>query len=406
MARLYERGCLPSRGSAVASSGNNAITVRHAAERYLQSRQDGSLNPIEPDTYNHYASLIHQRLLPFCDERGIIYIRDFENKDVCSQFTESWRQLRRNPGELLAMSTRRTELERFRTFLRECVENDWMQKSGAERIRSKNQKTAAQEERFGLELEEYEQMMAAPGSADLAIAENRETRVATELMRWTGMRISDAHKFNDSEIVRNEKGCGWNADFIQKRTKRRCISPLPEHVLDLLRGLPGQWKDGKKYYFTCTYTALRMRIDALAERAQRDQPFTHAFSPHCLRHTFAIQHINVGTDVKLISKWLGHESVAVTLAHYGNWIKETQRLAEDVSRDANAKMMAKVSALRNQSHTEPTGRPVVAQAPITARTGPGELRPPILASSDPAGESSPPVRATILAKADAIAVPG
>jgi hypothetical protein len=29
--------------------------------------------------------------------------------------------------------------------------------------------------------------------------------------------------------------------------------------------------------------------------------------------------INVGTDVKLISKWLGHESVAVTLEHYGNW---------------------------------------------------------------------------------------
>ena len=56
----------------------------------------------------------------------------------------------------------------------------------------------------------------------------------------------------------------------------------------------------------------------------------------------------MGTDVKLISKWLGHESVAVTLQHYGNWIEETQKLAEDVSRDANAKMMAKVKALRNQ----------------------------------------------------------
>ena len=104
-------------------------------------------------------------------------------------------------------------------------------------------------------------------------------------------------------------------------------------------------KDGKKYFFTCTYTALRMRVDTLAERAQKDKKFTHAFSPHCLRHTFAIQHINFGTDVKLISKWLGHESVAVTLEHYGNWIKETQKLAEDVSRDANARMMAKVAAL-------------------------------------------------------------
>ncbi|MGB7072951.1 MAG: hypothetical protein WBD68_10125 [Candidatus Sulfotelmatobacter sp.] len=118
---------------------------------------------------------------------------------MCSQFTESWRQLRRNTGELLAMTTRRTELERFRTFLRECVENDWMAKSGAEKIKFKNHKTAKQEERYGLELEEYERMMAAPDSPNLTPLENQETRVATELMRWTGMRISDAHKFNDSE---------------------------------------------------------------------------------------------------------------------------------------------------------------------------------------------------------------
>jgi putative SOS response-associated peptidase YedK len=59
-----------------------------------------------------------------------------------------------------------------------------MQKSGAERIKFKNQKTAAQEERYGLELEEYEQMMAAPGSTDLSLLENDQTRVVAELMRW------------------------------------------------------------------------------------------------------------------------------------------------------------------------------------------------------------------------------
>ena len=235
VARLYERGSLPSGDQAVKTIDNSAIPVRYAAERYLQSRKDGSLNPIVQDTYDHYASLINQRLIPFCDDQGIVYIRDFENKDVCSQFTESWRQLRRHTGELLAMTTRKTELERFRTFLRECVENEWMAKSGAEKIRFKNQKTAKAEERYGLELEEYEQMMAAADSADLTAQQNRETRVATELMRWTGMRISDAHKFNDSEIVRNETGHGWNADFIQKKTKRRCVTPLPEHVMEMLK---------------------------------------------------------------------------------------------------------------------------------------------------------------------------
>ena len=283
VARLYERGSLPPLETSV-KIDHGAITVRYAAERYLQSRKDGSLNPIEQDTYDHYASLLTQRLIPFCDAREIVLIRDFENKDVCSQFTESWRQLRRNTGQFLAMTTRRTELERFRTFLRECVENGWIAKSGADRIRFKNQKTAKGEERYGLELEEYEQMMAAPDSPDLTAQQNRETRAATELMRWTGMRISDAHKFNHSEIVVDEKGEGWNADFVQKKTKRRCISPLPAHVVAMLHSLPGEMKGGKKYFFTCTYTALRMRVDTLAGRAQEGKPFAHAFSPHCLRH--------------------------------------------------------------------------------------------------------------------------
>src|SRR4051812_42603448 len=83
VARLYQRGCLPPVESAVKAMDNGAITVRYAAERYLQSRKDGSLNPIEQDTYNHYASLINQRLIPFCNGKGIVNIRDFENKDVC-----------------------------------------------------------------------------------------------------------------------------------------------------------------------------------------------------------------------------------------------------------------------------------------------------------------------------------
>src|SRR5260370_32148010 len=265
--RLYERGTLPSSEQAGKTIDNSAIPVRYAAERYLQSCNDGSLNPIEPDTYDNYASLINQRLIPFCDDKGIVYIRDFENKDVCSQFTESWRQLRRHTGELLAMTTRKTELERFRTFLRECVENGWMAKNGAEKIRFKNQKTARGEERYGLELEEYEQMMAAPDSAHLTEQQNQEPRAAAELMRWTGMRISDAHKFNASEIVGNEQGNGWNADFIQKKTKKQCVVPIPDHVIEMLNALPGHIDQGKKGFFTCSPTALRMRRDTLSDRA-------------------------------------------------------------------------------------------------------------------------------------------
>ena len=74
---MYQRGSLPAIESAIRQIDNSAITVRYAAERYLQFRVDGSLNPIEKDTYVHYASLLSQRLIPFCEENRIVYVRVF-----------------------------------------------------------------------------------------------------------------------------------------------------------------------------------------------------------------------------------------------------------------------------------------------------------------------------------------
>ena len=83
------------------------------------------------------------------------------------------------------------------------------------------------------------------------------------------MRISDAHKFTGSELVRNERGDGWNADFIQKKTKKRCVCPVPDHMVELLKVLPRRLEGDRKYPFTCSYTALRERVRTLAARAQR-----------------------------------------------------------------------------------------------------------------------------------------
>src|ERR1700747_951930 len=41
VARLYERGSMPSVQSALKPIDNSAVTVRHAVQRYLQSRMDG-----------------------------------------------------------------------------------------------------------------------------------------------------------------------------------------------------------------------------------------------------------------------------------------------------------------------------------------------------------------------------
>ena len=188
VAVLYKRGSLPTEASDD-KPGHIVKTVSDAVSRYLESRKGesmggASLDPIVKDTHDHYASLLELRLIPYCEKHKITDIKTFENADVCRKFPESWRQLRRNVGAVLEMTTRTTELARFRTFLKFCVENRWIAESGARNVKIKKTDSAEETERYGLELSEYRQMLNAVGSSGLSEVENRETLVATELMRW------------------------------------------------------------------------------------------------------------------------------------------------------------------------------------------------------------------------------
>src|ERR1700691_2157323 len=66
VADIYKTGSLPSLAAAAKTVkiDKDSVTVVHAGERYLQSRTGASLNPVEKDTYDHYASFIDQRLIP------------------------------------------------------------------------------------------------------------------------------------------------------------------------------------------------------------------------------------------------------------------------------------------------------------------------------------------------------
>jgi integrase len=306
------------------------VTVAQAVKRYIESRGEHSTDPIEPPTLEKYKLLFEQRLLPYCRERNVTYITHFENKDNCRQFVESWRQVKRKIGSKLGDETKRIHLYRFRTLLRYCVDAEWMKVNGAIGIKSKVTK---EHRRYGLELAEYSRV--------LIMAHDPEVKAAIELMRWCGLRISDAMKFHSSELVRNVSNNGWNADFVQRKTKKRCIVPVPDHVVEQLKALP---LNPAGNYFRCSQGVMADRITTVFQKANAVVRFKNHVTPHCLRHTFAIQNLNAGVDIALVSKWMGHESVAITQKHYRNDIESTKLLAEQVSRDAVAKMLAASAA--------------------------------------------------------------
>ena len=74
---------------------------------------------------------------------------------------------------------------------------------------------------------------------------------------------------------------------------------------------------------------------------------TH-FSPHCLRHTFAVLHIERG-DRQRGRAWLqeqmGHSSITLTRDLYGRWWKQRDREAADGHSEVVTKLVTKPLAL-------------------------------------------------------------
>jgi integrase len=48
-----------------------------------------------------------------------------------------------------------------------------------------------------------------------------------------------------------------------------------------------------------------------------------AFTPHCLRDTFATGHLMARKDVGWVSMMLGHASEETTLRYYYKWVRQT-----------------------------------------------------------------------------------
>ena len=101
----------------------------------------------------------------------------------------------------------------------------------------------------------------------------------------------------------------------------------------------------------------------IVAKIEETNPFKHAVTPHTLRHTFAIRHLNAGVDVKIVARWLTHKSVTITEKHYAHAIHGTL-VASDDAFDQSERRQA-------EQRRKQAGR---------IRRWPGELKPGLLRS--------------------------
>ena len=298
-------------------------TVQYAVTSFLTSQGPQGRN-IEPSTYRGFDILLNQRLLPFA--KSFSSVRAFDNLDTATKFVESWINLK--AGGPLADSTKKTELERLRFFFNYCVDREWLANNAAKKIKHKFH-TA---QKFGLSSEEEKQFFDAIKTPDL--------RAFCLTMRYGGLRISDATVLDASQLVTRASGEGWALKLFQKKTKEWMYVPIPATLAETLHALP--FKAQSYWFWTGNGNPESAKVNWYHRiKAIIDQlKFSRPVSPHTLRHTFAISHLNAGVDLKFVSRWCGHKSITVTEKHYAHAIRGTLVASDNIFNASETQQLA------------------------------------------------------------------
>jgi site-specific recombinase XerD len=159
-------------------------------------------------------------------------------------------------------------------------------------------------------------------------ARNPRTAAALVLvLRYTGLRISDAIKFDPRTLKKaNVRGKAMYLYFAphQRKTDAPVFVPILAEVAEQIIAAPrlceayAFW-DGQtsEYRWTRDFAALCLIYVSRASGV----PHIHA---HRFRDTFAVDLLSHRVDVRAVSRLLGHKNVATTLNYYEHYLPGDQ----------------------------------------------------------------------------------
>jgi integrase len=344
-AELWERWGAITNPSPSASPPET-ITIDEAAERFLALKGPHGEN-IGRFAVRKHRIMLEQRIKPWCAEHAIQFISAFDSATVATDCFLSFKNLNphRNkknqpqPTQPVPLSDamRGHEISRYRAFLEFCVERGWLKHNHAMKIRLGKRNTSP---KYGLTPDEEHQVWDALSAGAVKCHGLSELCL---VMRWTGLRISDATALDETQLVQGNQEWVINIASTQK-TGEPVRVPITAAVAAALHTLPfkGEY-DGRRFWFwtgngekTTAINNWRTRITELFQAAQTGRPFSHPASPHTWRHTFAIDMLNRGVDIKTVSRWLGHRRVETTEKYYGHANRATNLASEMAYHEALA----------------------------------------------------------------------
>lgn len=281
--------------------------------RYLDARDD-----VKPKTLaqhklllGHLKDFAHGKNKFFIRELGVDILEDFKTYGLAG----------------LAGTSKGTSIAKLAHFLRESYRREWIAEPLVEKMRRHK---AVYEQKQPYSDKEAMAILDAAGKINggtTGYAKHPATfRLLIELMLETGLRVSDAVKFDPARCVKSKYL--WVYSFQPRKAKKNDAPKLLDVYLTaklkkridecewLSPVLPFAYRavsgsEETDYLGQAVYE----RLQAVGKACNVDD-----CRPHRLRDTFAVRLLTKGVPLEDVSKLLGHASVAVTEKYYAPWV--------------------------------------------------------------------------------------
>lgn len=138
---------------------------------------------------------------------------------------------------------------------------------------------------------------------------------------YTGLRFCDVKRIAHTDIDRANRLLRFEQSKTRGHSSRsRVTIPLNDGIVQLI----GTGAAGDRIFPLKTYSAVIRQLKMWIEEAGIAKRITW----HCARHSFAVNVLSRGADIKTVSGLLGHSSVAMT-DKYLHVVDELKKAAID-----------------------------------------------------------------------------
>jgi site-specific recombinase XerD len=311
---------------------DSSATVENAIEAFLTNLRTRNL---AASTIRGYSSFM-RGVQRFADRKGIRVLSQFDLR-LAEEFQASWACKPSSAGlKLIYLSM----------FLKYALKHKWVAESVAKELdrpmAKDNPRQPYSQDEVALILDALEQyVLIARGTHKQEHA--RRLRSLCLIMRYSGLRISDAIKLSSDDVHADGK-----IFLYMTKTGKPVFGVLPEFVLVDLNSCPRVSRD--RFFWDgrgapeFAIQGFRKTLVTVAGRVVRD------VGAHRFRDTFAIELLLSGVPLERVSMLLGHKSVVTTQRHYASWIQARQTQLEEDLRMALSKDPLAIREQEKQSN--------------------------------------------------------